>query len=551
MLRSLDLFSGVGGITHALRGLATPVMYCEKDPDCHVVLKKLMAQGRIPKAPLHDDVAKLTARSLPAKPDMIVAGFPCFPAGTRVNTDAGYVPIEQVTGERLLLTHAGRYRAIENLQRKLLPAGQPMYSVDVAGLRDPIRCTEEHPFYARARVGEGVYSDPEFVDARDLTGDHVVGLPIDRVSEGTEYAADLCELCKREPTAFIHGDHVWSPVRRVDHEPTAEDQWVYNFQVAEDNSYCVEGVAVHNCIGFSSSGKREGLDQPGSRLFVHVMRLAKDIRPPLMFFENVDAILGNDDITKIVGAIRRLGYDMYWVVMPAYTVGAPQKRGRWFCLCVRRGVTGVRVKPSEPFARFNWKVEPRVRMVPAATPDVRRRMRMLGNGVVPDCVRAAFLSLFTGCTVPIPRLLAASARGSPDLVLSPPRPLEAVTSGRDKAFACVLSDGLHRIAPPPGMLPAPKLKLVLDPKAFRAPKPPSAGATSGFITEPKPITMWSTIRAGNGAYAMNCLTNRGSHDLATQLRYERRTPSGQRGGVTNPEWAEWLQGHPRGWTASS
>ena len=45
---------------------------------------------------------------------------------TLVNPDAGYVPIEQVTGEHLLLTHTGQYKPINNLQRKLLPAGQPV-----------------------------------------------------------------------------------------------------------------------------------------------------------------------------------------------------------------------------------------------------------------------------------------------------------------------------------------------------------------------------------------------------------------------------------------
>lgn len=601
MIKSLDLFSGVGGITHALRGLATPVTYCEKDTDCHVVLRKLMSQGKLPKAPIHPDVARLSASSLPGKVDMIVAGFPCFPAGTLVNTSTGYVPIEQVTGEHLLLTHTGQHKPINNLQRKLLPAGQPMYSLKIKGLYRPIRCTEEHPFYARRlRTVDGApqYSPPEFVEAKDLSTDHVVGIPIDRravvpsnvsdpgqwhalvVTEVPDWvhaapahlleafvdgykAADaplevtlgmqrvLAKIGRAQPHCWVEGEHMWCKLEEIDVQTTTEAQWVYNFEVDDDNSYCVENVAVHNCIGFSSSGKREGLDQVGSRLFYHVMRLARDLRPPLMFFENVDAILGNDDIHKIVRAIRKLDYAMYWVVMPAWSVGAPQKRGRWFCLCVRRGVTGVQVRPSEPFVRFNWKSEPAVRMVPRDSPDVVRRMRMLGNGVVPDCVRAAFLSLFTGCRVPIPRLFSLSSRGSPPMTLSPPQPLGPLLPTHSKAYACVVDGTWQRIAEPPGMLPRPQLKLVLDPNAFKSKKPISKDATSGFIKKPKPITLWSTIRANNGAFAMNVLTNRGSHDLGSQLRFERRTPASQRKGVTNPKFGEWLMGLPQGWTSSS
>lgn len=750
MLRSLDLFSGVGGITHALRGLATPVMYCEKDLECHEVMRKLQRQGRLPKAPIHDDITRLTPSAIPGgKVDLIAAGFPCFPAGTLVNTNSGYVPIEQVTGEHLLLTHTGQYKPINNLQRKLLPAGQPMHTITIRGLHRPIQCTEEHPFYARRLCtvdGALKYSAPEFVEAKHLGTDHLVGIPIDqrsivptftvvhqgnaapssmrlkelRMSDPEQWyalgyflgdgwvqdnrkpsgnlqyricfvvahkdeatvvprlrkvlhltRADVAESCTKyvacnkmwwtvlndfgryahgktipdwvhaAPThllkEFVNGymaadgskrltrqgkenwrmasvsvnvalgiqrvmtkiglafgvrrdrkpresviedrlinqrdiyevggqlefshlrkrrywiedNYMWCMVRRVEVQLTKEAQWVYNFEVADDNSYCVENVAVHNCIGFSTGGKREGLDQAGSRLFYHVMRLAKDIRPPLMFFENVDAILGNDDITKIVASIRKLGYDMYWVVMPAYTVGAPQKRSRWFCLCVRRGLGSMSIKPSETYVRHSWKKEPAVRMVPVSTPDVRRRMRMLGNGVVPDCVRAAFLSLWTGCTVPVPRLLAASTKGSPALTLRVPQSTGQLRDARHKSFASVVNGQLHRIPAPPGLLPPPRLDLVLVPGAFKTDKTSTQDRSSGLITKPKRIYMWSTIRAGNGAYAMNVLTNRGSHDLGSQLRFERRTPASQRGGLTNPEWAEWLQGLPRGWTATS
>lgn len=373
MLRTLDLFSGVGGITYALRGLAAPVMYCEKDPDCHKVLGKLMRQGKLPRAPIHPDVSKLTPSTIPGKIDMIVAGFPC--------------------------------------------------------------------------------------------------------------------------------------------------------------------------IGFSSSGKRQGLDQPDSRLFLQVMRLARELRPPLMFFENVDAIL--TDMKRVVKPIQAMGYDMYWVVLPAYAVGAPQKRKRWFCLAVRAGVKDV-VLRSSAVPRFNWKTEPRVRMVPQATPTVRARNRMMGNAVVPDCVRAAFLSLWTGCSTPIPKLLASNGES---LRLSPPKPLGPVRASAKYACALRASQRWQAIPEPPGMLPRPQLKLMLEPRAFVSKKPANDAATSGLVKAPVSVDMWSTPRAGNATYAMNVLTKRGMRDLGSQLRFERKTPAAQRKGVTNPEFCEWLMGFQQGWTS--
>jgi hypothetical protein len=373
-LKSLDLFTGVGGLTHALRGLAEPVGYCEKDPECRDVLARLMRTGQLPRAPVHDDIAKLSPSAL-SRVDLVVAGFPC--------------------------------------------------------------------------------------------------------------------------------------------------------------------------IGFSVSGMKDGLRHPGSRLFYKVMGLARAIKPPFMFFENVDAILGNNDINKIVSEISRAGYDMCWAVMPAFSVGAPQKRSRWFCMCVRRGVAGLRLRVPK-YTRFSWAREPKVRMVPHRPPDQKRRMRMLGNSVVPDCARAAFLSLFTGCTVPIPKLLEASS-----VALLAPKPLAPLMPEDDKKYGCVVDGKRFRIPSPPGMLPIPpKGRLVLDPKAYSVDKPVSKDATSGFITERFPMRMWNTPRATNGASSMNVLTNRGRCDLGVQLRFEEKTPESQRGGVPNPEFAEWLMGLPRGWTSS-
>jgi site-specific DNA-cytosine methylase len=80
-IRTLDLFSGIGGITHALRGAATPVAYCDSSDIACAVLNDLMGRGLIPRAPICKDVRRLDAEWLRANkcahPDMIVGGFPC------------------------------------------------------------------------------------------------------------------------------------------------------------------------------------------------------------------------------------------------------------------------------------------------------------------------------------------------------------------------------------------------------------------------------------------------------------------------------------------
>ena len=87
-LTSIDLFSGTGALTLALRGIAEPVQYCDIDPDARTLLAHRQATGHLPRAPIHDDV--LTLR--PATVDMVVGGFPCVgfsPRGKREHFENG------------------------------------------------------------------------------------------------------------------------------------------------------------------------------------------------------------------------------------------------------------------------------------------------------------------------------------------------------------------------------------------------------------------------------------------------------------------------------
>ena len=92
MLKSIDLFSGIGGITHALRGIAQPVAYCEIDEHAQAVLRKNMRRGNLPEAPICDDVRSLDRKWLrkhvgSSKADIIVGGFPCVGFSVAGNRD--------------------------------------------------------------------------------------------------------------------------------------------------------------------------------------------------------------------------------------------------------------------------------------------------------------------------------------------------------------------------------------------------------------------------------------------------------------------------------
>lgn len=84
-LQALDLFSGIGGFSYALRSIAKTVAYCDIDPVCRQVLTKNMENGKIDCAPIFEDVTQLQGRSIKRickKVDLVCGGFPCQDVAT-------------------------------------------------------------------------------------------------------------------------------------------------------------------------------------------------------------------------------------------------------------------------------------------------------------------------------------------------------------------------------------------------------------------------------------------------------------------------------------
>lgn len=201
------------------------------------------------------------------------------------------------------------------------------------------------------------------------------------------------------------------------------------------------------CQDISCAGAGKGLAGERSGLFFEIVRMCSEIRPAFVFLENVSAITirGAD---RVGAELAALGYDCRWTVVSAASVGAPHQRKRWWCLAYsnrpRRKAQPLELadrgremgdnseigsssgqmaytygqrcehKPtryttvSEPQCegeaskncrRGWWSIEPDVARVVNGLPDRVDRVRALGNSVVPQCARQAFMYLMglSGC----------------------------------------------------------------------------------------------------------------------------------------------------------
>ena len=90
-LPMLDAFAGIGGFSQALKSAFRTVLYCEIDPACQCVLRRLMARKSLTKAPLHADVRDLVVATydLASPPVMLTAGSPCVDLSSLQRNAAG------------------------------------------------------------------------------------------------------------------------------------------------------------------------------------------------------------------------------------------------------------------------------------------------------------------------------------------------------------------------------------------------------------------------------------------------------------------------------
>lgn len=103
------------------------------------------------------------------------------------------------------------------------------------------------------------------------------------------------------------------------------------------------------CQAFSVAGKRKGfLDETRGTLFFEIARAAKQIKPRILFLENVKGLLSHDKgrtFGIILNTLDELGYDCEWQVLNSKNFGVPQNRERVFIIGHLRGERGREVFP--------------------------------------------------------------------------------------------------------------------------------------------------------------------------------------------------------------
>jgi site-specific DNA-cytosine methylase len=311
------------------------------------------------------------------------------------------------------------------------------------------------------------------------------------------------------------------------------------------------------CVGFSVIGHRLAFDNEESGLFSEILRLADDTRCPLLFLENVPNVLrlGMDHVVGEL--VTKRGFELRWTVVSAGMMGAPHKRDRWFCLAVRPGYSHT-WSGASAFDPYPWgKMREPKRCVKAHDGIGAETLRkgMLGNSVVPDAVRYAFIYLVSRCSV-VPTTLHTPRRWS----LVPTDKTRQHVKNKKRRGVLLLSLPKTGIATVDLVIatvaalqpfrPQLRKKLVIDPQAFKSAAKPNPRMQTELVTEPLVRYTWSTPRHAH-LYAANYLTARCIGDLETQIRFERSTPDATRGGYTNVQFVEYLMGYPLGWTAMS
>jgi DNA (cytosine-5)-methyltransferase 1 len=167
------------------------------------------------------------------------------------------------------------------------------------------------------------------------------------------------------------------------------------------------------CQDVSNAGPRLGLRGERSGLWFEFARIIRDLRPSIVFVENVAALVDRG-IDVVLGDLAAAGFDAEWGCFGACEAGRPHTRERLFILAYTNALSG-----STWFrARETWQWQVSGSPDPKMPADVRMesdrellrmadgfprevdRLAGLGNACCPQQAALAFRTLVTRASPP-------------------------------------------------------------------------------------------------------------------------------------------------------
>lgn len=124
--------------------------------------------------------------------DLVIGGMCCFGGDEIVFTKEGYKKISDIEVGDYVLTHKNRYRKVINKFDNGIKPTIDLYTMQSS----KIECTPDHRFYARKlerkwdsaiKHDRRFFSEPEWVEAKNLNRKYYIGTPVNKLEEIPKY----------------------------------------------------------------------------------------------------------------------------------------------------------------------------------------------------------------------------------------------------------------------------------------------------------------------------------------------------------------------------
>ena len=301
-------------------------------------------------------------------------------------------------------------------------------------------------------------------------------------------------------------------------------------------------------VNLAARSGSSGLLKDRSGLILEVIRLTRELRPALVFLENVTMVTRDPAYPAMLRAFAAAGYKARWDQFNAASLGFEHRRDRWFMLLVRDDKLGNQklselAKAIGSFTQIHeHRTETPLMMHDAGNGGshaIRRRLEALGNSLVPDVARYALHALvkdhlqqrhFTVNPENVQSLAAGSLSTCGKITPCNPNKLLRVHPNTKPLIFLPDADAtLHRSGGGRGSI---RRKL--------------EGGTQN---------QWATPRHGV-RLGVKSITERTQNDLPVQLTYWNKTPKRLREAAlsrpfkasASPRFVENLMGYPPDWT---